>query len=100
MHRHPLHWPDAEKFDPGRFLGEGGEGGSRQHPFAWIPFGGGPRRCIGEKLAMEEATYLTALLAASFKISIVEGCRYEDTMALTLKTKYGMNLRFEPMPLG
>jgi cytochrome P450 len=49
LHREPEHWPDPEVFDPSRFESESVEG---RHPSAHIPFGGGPRKCIGANMAI------------------------------------------------
>jgi cytochrome P450 len=61
-HRHPRHWDDPERFDPGRFAPERE---AARHRYAWFPFGGGPHACIGSHFALVEAlTTLAALLQA------------------------------------
>jgi len=67
-HRHPDFWPDPERFDPSRFLGE------HDRPrYAWFPFGGGPRGCVGEHFAMLEATTLLGALLHRFSVRTVPG---------------------------
>lgn len=51
MHRNPAYWPDPEKFDPQRFSPENKE---KQHIGAYLPFAIGPRRCIGDSMAIQE----------------------------------------------
>ena len=48
LHRDPKHFPDPEKFDPSRFDPENTTG---RHPFAYCPFAGGPRNCIGQSVS-------------------------------------------------
>ncbi|KAG8138264.1 hypothetical protein E2320_004186, partial [Naja naja] len=49
LHYNPKFWPEPEKFIPERFTAEAMQ---QQHPFAYLPFGAGPRGCIGMKLAL------------------------------------------------
>jgi cytochrome P450 len=66
VHRHPGHWPDPERFDPERFTPEAS---AARHRFAYIPFGVGPRHCIGEGLAMYEIAVHLAAMARRFRLS-------------------------------
>jgi cytochrome P450 len=66
-HRHPDFWPDPERFDPGRFLGE------HDRPrYAYFPFGGGPRSCIGEQFALLEATVLLRTLLSRYRVESLD----------------------------
>ncbi len=69
LHRNPEYWPDPEKFDPERFAPEAV---AARHRFAYIPFGAGPHRCIGEGLAMMEAALIMTAVARRFRIRIEE----------------------------
>ena len=66
VHRHPLHWTDPERFDPGRFNEAANAARNR---FAYIPFGVGPRHCIGEGLATYEMATHLAGMARRFKLT-------------------------------
>ena len=65
VHRHPGHWRDPERYDPSRFNPEDDAARNR---FAYIPFGVGPRHCIGEGLAMYEIALHLATMARRFRL--------------------------------
>lgn len=70
MHRHPGFWTDPEAFDPERFTPERSAG---RHRFAYIPFGAGPRLCIGNNFAMIEAQLIIALVACRYRLRLEPG---------------------------
>jgi cytochrome P450 len=78
-HRHPGFWPDPDRFDPGRFIGD------HDRPrYAYFPFGGGPRSCIGEQFAMLEATVLLRTLLTRYRIESLDA-RLRLTPLITLR---------------
>jgi cytochrome P450 len=80
-------WPDPLRFDPDRFSPEA----EAQRPkFAYFPFGGGPRRCIGEPFAWMEGQLLLAAIAHRYHIAVQEGYTPELQPLVTLRTKNGM----------
>jgi len=89
MHRDKRFYPDAERFDPGRWTKEFSKS---LPPFAYLPFGGGPRRCIGNSFAMMEAILLLATMARKFKLRMVADHRIEPYASITLRPKYGMRM--------
>ncbi|MDX1663615.1 MAG: cytochrome P450 [Candidatus Promineifilaceae bacterium] len=91
-HRHPDYWPDAERFDPERFTPEQ----QAQRPrFAYIPFGGGPRQCIGNRFAMTEAILILAMVSQRFRLELVSGHPVEPEPLITLRPKYGVLMQLE-----
>jgi len=87
MHRHRRLWDDPERFDPTRFA----EGSSEKRPrFAYLPFGGGPRVCIGATLAMTEAILILAVLAQRFRLRLKDGHDVKLQTRITLRPKNGM----------
>jgi len=66
VHRHPAHWTDPERFDPGRF---NEADNAVRNRFAYIPFGVGPRHCIGEGLATYEISTHLAGMARRFRLT-------------------------------
>ncbi len=95
MHRHPKYFPEPEKFDPDRWLGERSQTLPR---FAYFPFGGGPRQCIGASFAMMEATLLLATIAQQFQLRRAPDHRVVPVPSFTLRPKYGMPMTVECRP--
>jgi len=87
VHRNPQLWPDPERFDPHRFLGEA----ARQHPrCAYMPFGAGRRICVGAGFAIMEATLITAMIAQRFRLDLVPGARVVPETTVTLRPRHGL----------
>jgi cytochrome P450 len=93
LHRHRALWDHPERFDPERFNVQNSVGRPR---FAYLPFGGGPRVCIGAVLAMTEATLILAVLAQRYQPRLVEGETVTLQTRITLRPKGGMKMRLEP----
>jgi cytochrome P450 len=87
LHRHKLYWPDPQEFRPERFLPENAEKIER---FAYIPFGTGPRVCLGKHLGLLEATMLFAMTARNFKLRLKPGTVVEPLGRMTLRPRWGM----------
>lgn len=90
LHRHPAFWERPEEFDPTRFLGAA--------PAAYIPFGAGPRFCIGNEFALLEAHLITAMILQSFRLCAVPGHPVEPQPDITLRPKHGLKMTLHPRP--
>ncbi len=95
IHRHRLLWTNPDVFDPSRFLGERRNEIDR---FAYIPFGAGPRVCIGMGFAVQEALILLAHLVRRLRFELVEGHEVMPQQRITLRPRGGMPmiLRLRP----
>jgi cytochrome P450 len=91
-HRDPRFFPEPLRFDPQRWTREEGEA---PHEFAYFPFGGGPRRCIGEGFAWAEGVLVIATIAQRWRLRLVSGHPVEPQGLLTLQPRYGMRMRIE-----
>ncbi len=89
---------DARWFDePERFLPERWEGdlAKRLPRFAYFPFGGGPRQCIGNSFALMEATLILATIAQKFRFKLVEGHPVKPLASITLRPQPGIRATLE-----
>lgn len=90
MHRHPRYFPDPERFNPERFT----EAAKKERPqFAYFPFGGGARVCIGEHFAKMEGTLVLVSIAQRFRLSLVPGQTIMPAPKMTLGFKNRMLMR-------
>jgi cytochrome P450 len=92
LHRHRRLWDDPVRFDPERFTPERSAGRSR---FAYLPFGGGPRVCIGASLAMTEATLILAALARRFRPRLAAGADVRLQSRITLRPAGGLKMTLD-----
>jgi cytochrome P450 len=92
-HRQAALWPDPEAFDPDRFNEACVAGRPR---FAYYPFGGGPRLCIGDQFAMSEAKLVIATVAQRCRLTPVPDHPIAVEPGVTLRPKYGLRMRIEP----
>jgi cytochrome P450 len=92
VHRHALLWDGPDAFDPDRFAPERAAG---RHRYAYLPFGAGPRVCIGMGFAMMEATIVLATLMARLRFTEVRGHRPMPRMTVTVRPDPGIVLRVD-----
>jgi cytochrome P450 len=89
-HRHPALWRDPERFDPDRFA----PARAAMRPgFAYFPFGGGPRRCIGSALATIEMQMIAAMVVQRYRLARLPGARVVPVAGLTLRPGPAMPVR-------
>jgi cytochrome P450 len=86
VHRHPQFWPDPARFDPDRFTPEREK---TRHRYAWFPFGGGPRACVGQHFSMLESAITVAILVRDFEFTAPAG-EPARTNHITLRPTHGV----------
>jgi len=92
-HRHPGFWDDPERFDPERFTPEKEKA---RHRYAYFPFGGGPRACIGQYFSMLESIVATAVLVRAYRFTSPPGTVKLFT-GITLRPNQPMPCRVDPL---
>jgi cytochrome P450 len=90
LHRNHRLWPDPDRFDPDRFADP-----RSIDRFAYLPFGDGPRICIGASFALQEAVIILATLLARFRFTRVPGKDPRPVLILTLRPEGGVWLEVE-----
>ncbi len=93
LHRRAALWPDPDRFDPDRFAPELVRG---RHRYAYLPFGGGPRICIGAGFAMLEAVAILATLLPAIDLVAPSGARPAPMLRITLRPTGGLPQRISP----
>ena len=91
-HRDARNFTDPLRFDPERFAPAGR---STFPKFCYFPFGAGSRQCIGEALAWMEGALVLSTIAQKWKLSLVPGQRVEPQALITLRPKFGVQMRVE-----
>lgn len=94
IHRHPAYWESPDTFNPERFMPD--RISARPH-FAFIPFGGGPRLCIGDSFARFEAQLIIATIAQRYRLELLSELPIEPEPLVTLRPKGGMSMRISPI---
>jgi cytochrome P450 len=92
VHRDPRWYDEPEKFQPDRWQGDLMK---RLPRFAYFPFGGGPRQCIGNTFALMEAALVLATIAQKFRLRLVAHHRVVPLASITLRPRHGVRVTLE-----
>jgi cytochrome P450 len=90
LHNNPKYWDEPEAFRPERFTPEN----KKKHtPYAYLPFGGGPRLCIGNNFALMEMQFVLAQMIRRYRFELLPNQRIELNPMITLRPRYGVQMR-------
>jgi cytochrome P450 len=92
LHRRPDVYPDAGAFVPERFTAEAKKARPRG---AYLPFGAGPRVCIGNHFSLLEGTLVLAMIAQRFRFSLSPRARIAPEFQITMRPRHGVLVRVE-----
>lgn len=95
MHRHPRYWPEPERFDPERFDPDATTDRPR---YAHLPFGAGPRFCVGNHLGMIEATFIISTLMRDLRLERVPGTEVRPEPMMSLRLGGGLPMTVHSWP--
>lgn len=89
IHHNPQVWDNPEVFDPERFTPEAI---AQRHPFAYVPFSAGPRKCAGDEFALLEGPLILAMLLQRYKITLLPNQTFQTRLG-SLRPKDGVKAR-------
>ena len=92
LHRHSRLWNDPDAFNPSRFLGEA----PLAHRFAYMPFGAGPRICIGAQLALTEACLVLAMMIQRFHVALADATPVLPVAVIVTQPDHAAPFRLHP----
>jgi cytochrome P450 len=92
LHRNPAYWENPDAFDPNRFSAENK---ANHTPFSFLPFGGGPRLCIGKNFAQMQMQFIVAMLIKRYKFVLSPNQEVSFKPLLTLCPSNGIKARVE-----
>ena len=95
LHRDPRWWTEPEAYRPERFM----PGAPEVPRGAYLPFGQGPRVCLGQHFAMLEMTLVAALLLQRFELQPGNAAAPKPRLAVTLRPEGGLTLALQPLSL-
>ena len=94
LHRHPNFWSHPDVFDPERHAPETPE--NTRSSYALVPFGGGPRICIGIHFAFVELILIVAKVLQKHTVIVAKEDRHEMSANITMRPKYGLKVYLSP----
>ncbi len=90
VHHNAKYWENPEEFKPERFTPEN----KKKHvPFSYLPFGGGPRLCIGNNFALMEMQFVLVEMVRRYKFEIIKDQQIELNPLITLRPRYGIKMK-------
>jgi cytochrome P450 len=92
MHYHPEYWTEPEVFNPERFLDEELE---KKNRWVYLPFGGGPRQCIGNNFAIMEMQIVVAMIMRQFKLELISAENIQLNPGVTLRPEEAVLMKIK-----
>ncbi len=92
IHHSPEYWDEPEAFRPERFSAENKK---KQEPYTYLPFGGGPRQCIGNNFALMEMQFVLMEMLRRYTFEVVPGQDIDIKPMITLRPKNGIKMRIK-----